>query len=37
MKEMVKHWIQALVNLETKGWDTKNPDLFLSLIRPDRA
>jgi len=27
--------IQALVDLETRGWDTKNPDLFLSIIHPD--
>jgi len=27
--------IQALVDLETKGWNTKNPDLFLSIIHPD--
>jgi hypothetical protein len=27
--------IQAMVDLETKGWDTKNPELFLSMIHPD--
>jgi hypothetical protein len=27
--------IQALVNYETKGWNSKNPDLFLSIIHPD--
>ena len=27
--------IQALIDLETKGWNTKNPDLFLSIIHPD--
>ena len=27
--------IQDLVDLETKGWDTQNPDLFLSIIHPD--
>jgi hypothetical protein len=29
--------IQEMVDLETKGWDTKNPDLFLSMIHPDMA
>lgn len=33
----VKLQIQALVDLETKGWDIKNPDLFLSIIHPDMA
>jgi hypothetical protein len=33
----MKLQIQALVDLETKGWNTKNPDLFLSLIHPDMA
>ena len=27
--------IQAMVDLETTGWNTKNPDLFLSMIHPD--
>jgi hypothetical protein len=27
--------IQALVDYETKGWNSKNPDLFLSIIHPD--
>lgn len=27
--------IQSLVDLETQGWNTKNPDLFLSIIHPD--
>jgi ketosteroid isomerase-like protein len=31
----VEEQIQALVDLETEGWDTKNPDLFLSIIHPD--
>jgi hypothetical protein len=35
MKDTVKEQIQALVDLETKGWNTKNPDLFLSIIHPD--
>ena len=29
--------IQEMVDLETRGWDTKNPDLFLSMIHPDMA
>jgi hypothetical protein len=33
--EDIKQVIQALVDLETRGWDTKNPDLFLSIIHPD--
>jgi ketosteroid isomerase-like protein len=35
MADKVKSQIQALVDLETKGWNTKNPDLFLSIIHPD--
>ena len=35
MMDTVKQEIQALVDLETKGWNTKNPDLFLSMIHPD--
>ncbi len=35
MSDSVKSQIQALVDLETKGWNTKNPDLFLDLIHPD--
>lgn len=34
-KEKIKQEIQTLVELETKGWDSKNPDLFLSMIHPD--
>jgi ketosteroid isomerase-like protein len=37
MTNTVKQQIQALVDLETKGWDMKNPDLFLSIIHPDMA
>ncbi|HMF32243.1 MAG TPA: hypothetical protein VKK79_12550 [Candidatus Lokiarchaeia archaeon] len=33
--DQIKQQIQALVDLETRGWDTKNPDLFLSIIHPD--
>jgi ketosteroid isomerase-like protein len=29
--------IQEMVDRETRGWDTKNPDLFLSMIHPDMA
>ncbi|KAF9113855.1 hypothetical protein BGX27_000691 [Mortierella sp. AM989] len=35
MTESVQKQIQALVDLETKGWNDKNPDLFLSIIHPD--
>ena len=35
MTDAVKQQIQALVDLETEGWNTKNPDLFLSMIHPD--
>ena len=31
----VRPRIQSLVDLETRGWDTKNPDLFLLMIHPD--
>ena len=37
MNDAVKNHIQELVDLETKGWNTKNPDLFLSIIHPDMA
>ena len=37
MPEYVEQQIQALVDLETRGWDTQNPDLFLSIIHPDMA
>lgn len=33
----IQQHIQDLIDLETKGWDTKNPDLFLSMIHPDMA
>ena len=35
LTDRVKQQNQALVDLETKGWNTKNPDLFLSMIHPD--
>jgi hypothetical protein len=35
MTDAVKQQIQALVDLETKGWNTKNPDIFMSMIHPD--
>jgi hypothetical protein len=31
----IEQEIQALVDLETLGWNTKNPDLLLSIIHPD--
>ena len=33
----VAEHIQELVDLETRGWNTQNPDLFLSIIHPDMA
>ena len=35
MTDTVKQQIQSLVDLETKGWDTKDPEPFLSIIHPD--
>jgi hypothetical protein len=35
MVSAVEQHIQAQVDLETEGWNTKNPDLFLSIIHPD--
>lgn len=35
MKNKIKETIQRLVDLETEGWNTKNPDLFLSIIHHD--
>ncbi|KAA3611313.1 MAG: hypothetical protein D8M58_15210 [Calditrichaeota bacterium] len=35
MKGSLKQQIQYLVDLETEGWNTKNPDLFVSIIHPD--
>lgn len=35
MCETVKQYIQSLVDLETEAWNTKNPDIFLSIIHPD--
>ncbi len=35
MSSAIVATIQEMVDLETKGWDTKNPDLFLSMIHPD--
>jgi hypothetical protein len=35
MQRQVENKIQALIDLETRSWDTKNPDLFLSIIHPD--
>ena len=35
MSDVVKHLIQALVDQETRAWNTKNPELILDLIHPD--
>jgi hypothetical protein len=35
MPEQVKKQIQALVDLETKDTDTKNPGLFLYIVHAD--
>lgn len=35
MSEQVKRHIQSLVDLETESWNTKDPDIFLSIIHPD--
>jgi ketosteroid isomerase-like protein len=35
MIEVVKRQIQLLIDLETEGWNTKNPEPFLSMIHPD--
>ena len=37
MNEVIAEKIQEMIDLETKGWDTKNPDIFLSMIHPDMA
>ena len=37
MRSLVAEQVQAMVDLETEGWNTKNPDLFLSIIHPDMA
>ena len=33
--DMVKQHIQTMIDLETEGWNTKNPYIFLSMIHPD--
>lgn len=35
MSGFTRQEIEALVNLETQAWDSKNPDMFLSIIHPD--
>src|SRR5215813_6998705 len=35
MSTVIAKKIQEMVDLETKSWNTKNPDLFLSKIHPD--
>lgn len=37
MKIDVIRQIQEMIDLETTGWNNKNPDLFLSMIHPDMA
>lgn len=37
MSTVITKKIQDMVDIETKGWDTKNPDLFLDMIHPDIA
>jgi len=37
MSSVIVKIIQEMVDLETRGWDTKNPELFLSMIHPDMA
>jgi hypothetical protein len=35
MSDTAKKQIQALIDRETLGWNTKNADLFLDMIHPD--
>jgi hypothetical protein len=35
MSDIVNKQIQALIDRETLGWNTKNPDVFLDMIHPD--
>jgi hypothetical protein len=35
MSDTVKKEIQALIDRETSGLKTKNPDLLLEIIHPD--
>jgi hypothetical protein len=37
MTDTVEQRIQALVDLDTKGWDAKDPEPFLSMIHPAMA
>ena len=37
MRSAIAAKIQERVALETKGWNTQDPDLFLSMIHPDMA
>ncbi len=37
MSPAVVKKIQEMVDLETNGWDTKDPEPFLSMIHPDMA
>lgn len=35
MTDLVRQQIQTLIDLETLGWNRKDPELFLSMIHPD--
>ena len=37
MRSAIATKIREMVDLETKAWDTKDPELFLSMIHPDMA
>ena len=37
MSDATRRTIQAMVDLETRGWDAKDPEPFLSMIHPDLA
>lgn len=37
MSTQVREIVQKLVDAETKGWDEKNIEPFLSMIHPDMA
>ncbi len=37
MNTLIAQKIQQMVDLETKAWNTQNPDLFISMIHQDMA
>ncbi|HEY9162317.1 MAG TPA: hypothetical protein VIS94_14670 [Desulfomonilia bacterium] len=37
MNTAIEKIIQEMVDIETRGWDTKDPEPFLSMIHPDMA